>query len=47
MVAEYYQCPKCKSRFRIVRKNRQRKMGHVKYLWCAMCKDYTPHKRIG
>jgi len=35
---EYYECPVCGFRFPIPRK-KCREKGHIKDLWCPMCKE--------
>jgi len=43
-VASDLRCQACGSRYVVYRKKgRLRPRGHIKHLWCIVCKERTPH----
>lgn len=40
-------CEECGNKQIISRKeNKNKSFGHIKHIWCHLCKEITPHKEI-
>ena len=47
-VLKELKCEECENIQIIPRKkNRNRSYGHIKHIWCHICKKTIPHKEIG
>ena len=45
MPSELYRCP-CGYTYRVVRRSERRKRGHVKTMWCPLCRARRPMVKL-